>query len=260
MKKDSPKMKTAIIIFTFGGDAACLGACLTALDRLRDQGHDLAVLVADDSRNPLPYPPAGIEYIRTDFERRGNLNGRVCVASMLQLMRDFAHRTGADCVVKLDCDTVVNSLDWIDLTQTMSGWQLAEDKDYCSGMCYAIRAEALGDMHSWAVAHNNLLAYNVPEDIGMGLVCHAVGGAMHLLQVYSDGKRACGYIYNGRPDETGGVIERPVWEPYDSMDVVTFGNRNYIHGSVPDKRDYAACVMRAYLDYRCGREGMPMLA
>ena len=248
------KMKTAIIIYTFRGDAACLGACLASLDRLRAQGHDLAVLVADDARNPLPYPPAGVDYIRTDFERRGNLNGRVCVAGMLSLMHAHAVQSGADCLVKLDCDTVINSLDWIDLTQTMSGWQLAPDKDYCSGMCYAIRAEALEDIHAWAVAHNNLLAYNVPEDIGMGLVCHAVDGGMRLHQVYEDGKRACGYIYNGQPDESGAVVERPAWGAYESMEVVTFGNRNYIHASVPDKRDYASCVMRAYLDYLGAKE------
>lgn len=244
-------MKTAIIIYTFRGDAACLGACLTALDRLRGQGHDLAVLVADDARNPLPYPPAGVDYIRTDFERRGNLNGRVCVSSMLQLMHAHAVQSGADCLVKLDCDTVVNSLDWIDLTATMSGWQLAEDKDYCSGMCYAIRTEALEDMHAWAVAHNRLLAYNVPEDIGMGLVCNAVGGGMRLHPIYGEEKRACGYIYNGKADADGSILERPDWPAYAGMDVVTFGNRNYIDRTVKDPRDYAARVQRAYVDYVC---------
>lgn len=244
-------MKTAIVIFTFGGDAACLGACLSALDRLRGQGYELSVLVADDSLNPLPYPPAGVSYIHTDFDRRGNLNGRVCVEAMLAVMHDAARETGADCVVKLDCDTVVNSLDWIDLTQTMSGWQLAPDKDYCSGMCYAIRAEALEGMHAWA--HNNarLLAYNVPEDIGMGLVCHAVDGGMRLHQVYAEGKRACGYIYNGKPDAEGTILERPDWPAYAAMDVVTFGNRNYIDVSVKDPRDYAARVQRAFVAYMC---------
>lgn len=179
---------------------------------------------------------------------------------MLDVMSDAARRTEADYVVKLDCDTVVNAFDWIDPVASMSGWLLAPDKDYCSGMCYAIRADVLDAMCGWVRSHAHFLAHNVPEDIGMGCVCRAVGGSMALHQVYEEGKRACGYVYNSQQDEGGAIIERPYWPPYGCMEVVTFGNRNYIPDAVPDKRDYAACMMRAYLDYMAGRDDRPQQA
>ena len=246
-------MKISIIIYTFGGDAHCLGPCLTALHRLQASGHRLRIHIADDTAHPLPYPPAGCTYWQTAYDRRGNLNGRICVQGQLALMAEIAAEDRPDFILKLDCDTVVLGLGWISPDTAMSGFLLAPDKDYCSGMCYAVRAADIPAMHAWAQANGHLLAHNVPEDIGMGIACRAVGGDATLHQVYEEGKRACGYIYNGTPDESGDVIERPDWAAYAAMEVLTFGNRNYIHPSIAEPRRYAATVMQAFVAWQADK-------
>lgn len=60
-------------------------------------------------------------------------------------------------------------------------------------------------------------------------------------------------MYNGKHDGAGNVTELPNWAPYEGMDVVTFGNRNGIPAEVPDPRNYAGAVMRAYVRRMAGK-------
>lgn len=247
-------MNIAILIMTFGGDAACLGANLEALRTLRSKGHTINILIADDAENPLHYPPQ-TDYVQTTFQRQGNLNGRECVAGQIKLMKGLVEEYDPDYVIKLDCDTVINSLEWIDADAAMTGWKLHANMDYCFGMCYAIHPAALDEMSEWTQDENKmtLLAHNVPEDIGTGIICRACCGIITLHQIYEAPKRACGYMYNGKPDGKGNVTELPNWAPYEGMDVVTFGNRNGIPAEVPDPRNYAGAVMRAYVNHMAAK-------
>jgi hypothetical protein len=135
-------MKVALVFFTYSGDAELLREAVKAVPRLRARGHEVAVWVADDAASPLRPEdvPEGVRYLRTEFERGGNLNGAACVAGMADVYRCIMAAGEYRWLVKLDCDTWLNSLAWLegvdDTRHSIVG--TVHVRDYVSGACYAL--------------------------------------------------------------------------------------------------------------------------
>lgn len=77
-----------IFIFTYAKDAALLPLCIGHAAR-----HGRVVL-ADDAAAPACDEAEALAmgasvYVRTEFDRKGNLNGSACVRGMLELYRDY---------------------------------------------------------------------------------------------------------------------------------------------------------------------------
>lgn len=134
-------MNVALVYFTYERDAELLGMSLQALPQLRSrEGDEVSVFVFDDANAPLAVVPEGVVYEQTSFDRKGNLNGLECIDGMLALYESVFERTGAEWIVKLDCDTYLNDLDWL---RGMDAATVAQAgcrhvNDFCSGACYAV--------------------------------------------------------------------------------------------------------------------------
>ena len=132
-------MKIAVVYFTYGADAELLGLSMHAMEALK--AHDeVEVFVFDDANAPLEVVPEGCTYEQTHFDRKGNLNGIECIDGMLALYESVLERTGADWVVKLDCDTYVNNLSFLRGVNVEHVAQVGTNHchDFCSGACYAL--------------------------------------------------------------------------------------------------------------------------
>lgn len=108
-------MKVKVCYFSWVQDAKLLELSLRSVHRLQSiyPEHDIDVVVFDDEHAPLEMPPDGIRCITTAWDRKGNLNGLENLVGMLGVFRQHID-DGADVVIKLDCDTYVNNLDFLD--------------------------------------------------------------------------------------------------------------------------------------------------
>lgn len=93
-----------IFVFTYRGDESLIKGCVT---NMRWCFPEARIVVADDAANPLTKPVLadGILYVRTNFPRLGNLNGRDCILGELQTFLDYS-RPG-DLIIKVDTDTML---------------------------------------------------------------------------------------------------------------------------------------------------------
>lgn len=135
-------MRVALVFFTYAGDAELLAEAVKAVPGLRARGDTVDVWVVDDAAAPLPVEavPEGVEYVRSEFARRGNLNGAECVQGMAEVYAGIFRRGGYRWVVKCDCDTWVNSLEWLRRVDAArhSVVGTIHVRDYVSGACYAL--------------------------------------------------------------------------------------------------------------------------
>ena len=133
-------MKIALCFFCYAKDAALLDCALRAVPHLRAAGDVVDVYVCDDVAAPLAEVPAGVYYRQTSFPRRGNLNGGECIAGMVKEYARIVAEGGYDWVVKVDCDTVVNDLEWLRGIDPGKVLQVGTSHEvaFNSGSCYAV--------------------------------------------------------------------------------------------------------------------------
>lgn len=143
-------MKIAIIYFCFSKDIHLLNLSLKGVEYLRKKypNTTIDVFLYDDSNSPLDTIPDGVTYEQTTFERCGNLNNYKCVAGMLERYKRAAD-AGYDWVIKCDCDTIVNNLEWILENNPNDVAHVGfEEYNHMQGPCYAISNKAILEMHS----------------------------------------------------------------------------------------------------------------
>ena len=133
-------MNVGLVYFCYRGDEVLLGMALQAAERLRRRGDAVTVYLLDDVKAPLEVVPPGVVYKRTSFERGGNLNGLECIVGMVDEYERILRVGGHEWLVKVDCDTFLNSLDWL---RGLSCREVAFSgtihvNDHCSGACYAV--------------------------------------------------------------------------------------------------------------------------
>lgn len=187
-------MKIAICFFSYSGDAPLLDLSLQAVPRLRAQGHAVDVYVVDDAASPLKEPPSGCRYWTTTFDRKGNLNGAECICGMVDVYNAIFKNGMYEWVLKTDCDTFVNSLDWLVgiSSQIYSFAGTTHRQDYCTGSCYAVSRNAAEWLKSrlqepsWRGAAQRGFC----EDKVLYNMCKLSGMPVHALQLKDtpDGK------------------------------------------------------------------------
>lgn len=133
-------MNIALCFFSYSKDEPLLNLALQAVPHLRAKGDEVTVYCLDDAAHPLDIPPAGTRYWRTYFPRGGNLNGLPCIMGMVDNFCAILGSGRYDWLVKADCDTYVNHLDWLrglEPRETAFAGTIHVN-DHCSGACYAI--------------------------------------------------------------------------------------------------------------------------
>ena len=136
------KMKIAMLFFSYKNDEQLLAQALRAVPRLRELNPNdtIDIYVRDDATAPMSKAPDGVDYKQTTFNRCGNLNGLDCVEGMAGEYSAIIEAGGYDWLVKLDCDTYLNSLDWLrdnDPERTTHVGTVTIS-NYAAGACYAV--------------------------------------------------------------------------------------------------------------------------
>lgn len=145
-------MTILVVTFTYRGDEqlARFGAeSLQTLRKLYPQ-HKIIHYLIDDASNPFETPYEETEntrYIQTDFDRHGCIYGTEAFANSVRTTRAAALEVNADWVVKLDSDTVLMSLDFLDEQYDLIGSsRKGEKKFYTWGGCVAYKVQAVRDI------------------------------------------------------------------------------------------------------------------
>jgi hypothetical protein len=126
------------VIYTYPPDYLMAGIAARML-----AGQGIHVVLAIDRRDP-PFACEFGEVVRTDFDRRGNLNGREFILGHLELMR--RHATGSY-TIKIDSDTqMINAQRFFDGRTEVAVGIWAAGMDGMQGCCYALRSDALPAM------------------------------------------------------------------------------------------------------------------
>ena len=139
-------MNVGLVFFAYGGDAQLLRLALQAVPLLRKQGHEVTAYVLEDAAAPLGelgMPSGCCRRWQTSWARCGNLNGLECIVGMVDEYNSIFEQHAHEWLLKVDCDTFVNSLDWL---EGLSSKEVAfagtvHVRDYCSGACYAVSRE-----------------------------------------------------------------------------------------------------------------------
>ena len=209
----SIRNKIAIFIMSFSGDEGCLFQCVRALEKLSPR-YDFEIFVIDDGHNPLENIPENVHYSKSFFNRNGNLNGRECVEGMLFCMLEAARLSGADVVIKIDSDIILNNLNWVkdfNPLQSHIGFQI-QNQSHVSGCCYSLPTSALVKMLK--VLRSEPKNRDIPESILMTSLSEKVGlkKVLHVCDssnpdLWRASSIDCKEIENGLSPHAYGLME-----------------------------------------------------
>lgn len=232
--------------FAYGPDSPCLIESVAAF-RAASPGTPVAII--DQASNPVS--PAALALIKpdhyrlTDFPRGRSLNGWPCVLGMLRAFRELLAETRAGGIFKIDCDTLLFSLAWLDTLAPHCGIQGGRTAS-AYGMAYYLRDDAVTGI--LASLENRWLdpAYAAPEDQVISTEALCLYGPRCRLWPWDAGI-AGGWQFDG-PDGS-----------FDTRALVNFGNHHLIPGGgCPDtRREAAALEMARYRAYRAGTQTAP---
>ncbi|MEG0428154.1 MAG: hypothetical protein RR553_09700 [Akkermansia sp.] len=135
----------AILYISFDRDGLAL--LQSVRSARRTFGEEVNICIYDDATNPLDEAILDVVrpyyYAKTTWARGGNLNGIAAVEGVLSCFADVVNRTCADFVIKIDCDTIIQSTTWLDFS---GKWALQGFTTIppclAQGMCYCLRADA----------------------------------------------------------------------------------------------------------------------
>ena len=208
-------IKFCFVYFSYKEDAYLLGQSLRALRMLpRRLANQSNIFVYDDAQNALPYAPNACHYSKTFFNRKGNLNGCECVEGMLFCMLEAARLSGADVVIKIDSDIILNNLNWIkdfNSLQSHIGFQI-QNQSHVSGCCYSLPTSALVKMLK--VLRSEPKNRDIPESILMTSLSEKVGlkKVLHVCDssntdLWRASSIDCKEIENGLSPHAYGLME-----------------------------------------------------
>lgn len=151
---------------------------------LRRVGNGVIVYVYDNSDGKTPPPVLPSENtvaIGSDFDRKGNLNGEVCVLEMVKFYKSLTDR-GVQQIVKVDADTIITHPGWLNAGGDMIGFQSSNGL-YCSGCCYALSKFAVDSVYNYLTSHRlePSAGYTLPEDATTTLLTLYAGAKVNLL-------------------------------------------------------------------------------
>lgn len=225
--------------FAYGPDSPCL---IESVAAFRAAAPGTPVAIIDQADNPVS--PAALDLIKpdhyrlTDFPRGRSLNGWSCVLGMLRTFRELLAETRAGGVLKIDCDTLIFSLGWLDSLAPHCGI-IGGRAATAYGMAYYLRDDAVTEL--LASIENRWLdpAYPAPEDQVISTEALMLYGPRCRLWKWDAGI-AAGWQFDG------------IDPALDGRAVLNFGNRHLIpaDGCPESRRELAAVEMARYRTYR----------
>jgi hypothetical protein len=117
------KKKIAVCYFSYWKDIDFLNESLKVLETTiaRHPEYEVRTYVFDDARAEKKLKKKELHgsptLITTNFDRKGNLNGFECIHGMFMEYRKIAEKFEFDYLIKLDSDCVINSFDYIYVTE-----------------------------------------------------------------------------------------------------------------------------------------------
>ncbi|CAJ0592252.1 unnamed protein product [Cylicocyclus nassatus] len=142
-------MTILLATFTYGGDEEIAKYNTVAVGTLREAypEHKIVHYLIDDANNPFkePFKDEGdTHYIQSNFDRNGNLNGVSSLIGITQELDNLAQTTGADWIIKLDSDSIVMSLDFLNSEYDYIGSNdYNEPKFYARGWCATYKPQVI---------------------------------------------------------------------------------------------------------------------
>lgn len=138
------------LINSFAPDTESLHICV---NRVKSLDKNAIVVVLNDGNNPVKKMPRGVLNVVTGYNRGGNLRGTECVhGQLLSMQKVLELNENEKFLVKLDCDTWLNSIDWLSIG-TWAGEFDGEEPDLIvqersdpysiSGDCYRLSRNAV---------------------------------------------------------------------------------------------------------------------
>lgn len=220
--------------FTFGPDALALVEAVTAFRSAGGKN----VAIFDDGMNPLPdsivETIAPEMRIKTDFKRLNNLLGWPCIFGELDCMELACDRFETDRVLKIDSDTLVLNLEWIDSQSPLCGFHITGEP-YIRGMAYSITRECIQGVRKALNDGWRTNSSKVEEDTVITTEALALHGPAVRRINWKEGL-AGGWDFGKTPVEK-----------YLKCAVVTFGNRKQINCSCNnEKRERVALEMAKF--------------
>lgn len=212
----------SFVWFSFTGDAACLVESVASVRRI--YGQDVPVCIFDDGKAPISTEAlAAIVptlYEQTDFDRGGNLNGRIAITGIIDCMRRVADMTGCDWVSKIDCDTILLK-PWLtdDLRWAYQGTSWGTEQ-LGAGLNYILRKDVPARLLKHIAGRPGIFKGRCPEDHTIALLtttCYPGATLIHDSAMGGEKRIAAGWFYNQPRPTTPGECLR--------FALMTFGNR-----------------------------------
>lgn len=129
-------------IHAYAPDTANFAICCAQLRRIDPQA---VIVLANDPKQPIApaHIPPGIHPLTPNYPTNGNLNGLDCIHGMLTTWLNILNHFGQDRLVKMDADTWLTRLDWLQLP----GYDYISAERHepftPSGCCYMITRTAI---------------------------------------------------------------------------------------------------------------------
>lgn len=197
-------------IFCYRGEALTIR---WTVEGARDAG--FVPVVLDDAADPLPgtamgwLVAEGVEYRRTAFPRRGNLNGTDTAAAIAGELAAAADRHDSDFALKLDPDTAVMDADLFTQARTAAGVGLVwrgDRRGGAYGLAYALRIDVAAEVGRYLACLP--LDAAAPEDLTVWAAARALCGPEELLEheFCPDGGPWAALPWDARPREWVGAF------------------------------------------------------
>lgn len=106
-------MNVAFVYFTFSKDTDLLLQSIRGL-RLLSKKHSVDIHIVNDALSPITTIPDGCFYHETSEDRGQNMIGNKWVVTEYNILNEIQKSKDYDWVVKIDSDTWVNSIDFLD--------------------------------------------------------------------------------------------------------------------------------------------------
>lgn len=228
--------------YAFGPDGPCL---IESAAQWRESFPGQPVCICDDGRDPLPRNVINQidpdHYERSDVRRNGNLIGPEASCMIL----DFQERMhikypGHAGGVKVDCDTLIFSDDWIDPDAPQCGFMQGA-LQFIWGHARWVRSDACTAAFDSILSRpiSVLRRGNEDQIIGIELSC-LYGPTCRILHATPD--RCAFWHYRGGN-----------YDQIHNASVVVFGNRAELPGKPCEKREVVALTMKKFRNERSAR-------
>lgn len=254
-------MKLALCYFTYSKDKPLLELSLRSIARLKRLRPDVetTIYVVDDGKSPIETLPDGVDYyLKTSWDRKGNLNGVENFYGMLETYKEIL-KDGHDWVVKIDCDTYVNDWDWLD---NVDGEKTASvgmyiNRYFQNGCLYALSAKGVEEIDKIASRESVMVRMSrgpACEDIMFSALSKMTGmemGRMEIRKNILGGSRGGfqDFEFNGHPRVP--KLENPDPALMFTHMSVTFKQHSFGHtdAECDALREDALVRMTAYADW-----------